>query len=81
MTQHGTLAPKTAQLASQNAFLAARIGTPLLVRLIDGKVITGELAAFDTYAVVISVKGGKDMLIYKHAIAYLTTPSAEEIAR
>ncbi len=81
MTQQSTLVPKIAQLASQNAFLTARMGTPILVRLMDGEVITGELVTFNTYAIVVKVKGGKDTLIFKHAIAYLTTPSAEEKAQ
>ncbi len=81
MAQHGTLAPKTAQLASQNAFLTTQVGTPVLVRLLDGKVVTGELVTFDIYAIVVKVKGGKDTLIFKHAVAYITTSSPEENAQ
>lgn len=58
----------------QDAFLnaARKMGTPLSVYVTNGYLITGvRVISFDNYA-ILAESGGRQMLIYKHAISTVT---------
>lgn len=58
----------------QDAFLnaARKTGTPLSVYVTNGYLITGvRVISFDNYA-ILAESGGRQMLIYKHAISTVT---------
>lgn len=60
----------------QLRFLRARIGQPVMIRLLGGeRRIGGTLKGFDEYTLLleIEVDGRRgETLVYKHAIAYIT---------
>jgi host factor-I protein len=47
----------------------------LSIELITGRSMVGKLKRFDRFAVVIE-SGGKEILVYKHAIAQIATAAA-----
>ncbi len=75
-----TEAPKV-QMNVQDGFFnqLRKENTLVFVYLVNGKRLTGRVRRFDRYCVVLDIKG-KEVLIYKHAIASVTFggESAEE---
>jgi host factor-I protein len=59
----------------QDAFFrhVCRDKVTVTVRMMDGSEIEGRVTHFDRYAVVVD-HAGADHLIFKHAIASITTP-------
>ena len=55
----------------QHAWLRSQRGKPIRVRLLDGKAVTSELVAYDTYSLLIRTEPSRVLLIYKHAAAAL----------
>jgi host factor-I protein len=58
----------------QDGFLFQNLkeGHAMQVDLIDGRNLTGRLKRFDRFAIVLE-GNGKEVLIYKHAIATVAT--------
>lgn len=58
----------------QDGFLFQNLkeATVLLVELITGGKFQGRLRRFDRFALVLEVEGGREILIYKHAIATIS---------
>ncbi len=56
----------------QDGFLFQHLkaGTELQLGLMTGKTLSGQLRRFDRFAVVLA-SGGREILVYKHAIATL----------
>jgi len=69
--------PASAQPNIQDVFLnyARREKLPLHIRLMDGTEIEGRVKNFDRFAVIVEVNGA-DQLVFKHAIATISTPRA-----
>jgi host factor-I protein len=69
--------PKTAPAQSnvQDTFLnyARRERWPVRIQMMDGRELEGRIRQFDRFAVILSVDG-TDQMIFKHAIAAITTP-------
>ena len=61
----------------QDAFLnyARRERVPVTIHLIDGRVLEALIKHFDRFAVIVEVNGA-DQLVFKHAIATISTPRA-----
>lgn len=55
----------------QGRWLAGALGQTVKVRLLDGKVLTGKLKAFDMYSLELRPAEGASLLIYKQAVAYV----------
>jgi host factor-I protein len=53
-------------------FQSLKDGQTMLVELITGRHILGRLKRFDRFAVVLESEG-KEILVYKHAIATIST--------
>jgi host factor-I protein len=51
-------------------FQGLKDGAPMTVELTTGRRLDGRIRRFDRFAVVLEV-GGKETLVYKHAIASL----------
>lgn len=67
-------APKP-KVPGQTDFLSARLGKKVQVRLLDGKALTGTLLAFDPFTLRLEVRteaGPAEVLVYKHAVAYVS---------
>ena len=56
-------------------FQALKVAQPMVVELVTGRTIEGRLKRFDRFALVVEF-GGKEVLVYKHAIATVSGPSA-----
>ena len=52
-------------------FQSLKDGQPMLVELVNGRRILGRLKRFDRFAVVLESEG-KEILVYKHAIATIS---------
>ena len=67
-----TEAPKV-QMNVQDGFFNhfRKENTLVFVYLVNGKRLTGIVRRFDRYSVVLDIRG-KEVLIYKHAIASVT---------
>ena len=61
--------------AVQTAWLKAHIGKAIKVRLLDGKALTGELVAYDTFTLLVRTDAGRELLVYKQALAFLAPHS------
>ena len=64
----------------QDAFLneARKNGTPVDIHITNGYLIPGaKLVSFDNYAMIVEA-GGKQMLVYKHAVSTVTLHIIEE---
>ena len=61
--------------AVQTAWLKAHAGRPIKARLLDGKAVTGELVAFDTFTLMVRTEAGRELLLYKQALAFLAPDS------
>jgi host factor-I protein len=61
----------------QDAFLnhARRERFPVAIQLMDGTSFDGRIRSFDRYAVIVEYDGA-DRLVFKHAIASITSPKA-----
>ena len=64
--------------AIQSDWLKAHIGHMIQARLLDGKLLVGQLEGFDTFTLAIMAKSGKRLLVYKQALAYLAPHTAGE---
>jgi host factor-I protein len=56
-------------------FQALKVAQPMFVELVNGRSLEGRLKRFDRFALVVEV-GGREVLIYKHAIATVSGPVA-----
>ena len=67
--------PASAQPNIQDVFLnyARRDRIAVVIQLIDGKQFEGRIKNFDRFAVIVEVNGA-DQLVFKHAIATISTP-------
>ena len=70
-----TEARSSAQPNIQDAFLnyARRDRVSVSIQLIDGREFEGRIKNFDRFAVIVEVNGA-DQLVFKHAIATISTP-------
>jgi host factor-I protein len=57
-------------------FQSLKVAQPVSLELITGRHLEGRLKRFDRFALVLE-SGGKEVLVYKHAIATITSQSAE----
>jgi host factor-I protein len=75
MAQNPESRTPTAQPNIQDAFLnhARRERVPVKIHLMDGSDYEGRIKNFDRFAVIVD-QNGADQLIFKHAIATITTP-------
>jgi host factor-I protein len=66
-----------AQPNIQDAFLnyARRDRLAVVIYLLDGRQFEGRIKNFDRFAVIVEVNGA-DQLVFKHAIATISTPRA-----
>jgi host factor-I protein len=62
------------QINIQDGFLFQNLkeANVLQVELITGQKLSGRLRRFDRFAVVLEVREGQELLIYKHAIATIS---------
>ncbi len=67
--------PQPAQPNIQDAFLnhARRERVPVKIHLMDGSDYEGRIKNFDRFAVIVE-QNGVDQMIFKHAIATISTP-------
>lgn len=56
-------------------FQTLKIAQPVIVELVTGRSMEGRLKRFDRFALVVEL-GGREVLIYKHAIATVSAPLA-----
>ena len=70
-----TEARSSAQPNIQDVFLnyARRDRVSVSIQLIDGRQFEGRIKNFDRFAVIVEVNGA-DQLVFKHAIATISTP-------
>jgi host factor-I protein len=61
----------------QDGFLFQTLKTaqPVAVELVTGRSLEGRLKRFDRFALVLEL-GGREVLVYKHAIATVSAPLA-----
>ncbi|MDQ4146345.1 MAG: RNA chaperone Hfq [Pseudomonadota bacterium] len=64
--------------AIQSNFLASHRGTTVHIRMTDGKVMVGELRGYDTFTLLIRTKNGREVLVYKQALAYIMPHEEKE---
>jgi host factor-I protein len=66
-----------AQPNIQDVFLnyARRDRLAVVMHLLDGRQFEGRIKNFDRFAVIVEVNGA-DQLVFKHAIATISTPRA-----
>jgi host factor-I protein len=69
--------PRTSEPNVQDVFLnyVRREKITVTVRMMDGGELEGRIKNFDRFAVVLD-HAGADHMIFKHAIAAITTPRA-----
>ncbi len=67
----------SAQPNIQDVFLnyARRDRVVVAIHLLDGRQFDGRIKNFDRFAVIVEVNGA-DQLVFKHAIATISTPRA-----
>jgi host factor-I protein len=67
----------SAQPNIQDAFLnyARRDRLAVVIHLLDGRQFEGRIKNFDRFAVIVEVNS-TDQLVFKHAIATISTPRA-----
>ena len=67
--------PASAQPNIQDVFLnyARRDRVVVAIHLLDGRQFDGRIKNFDRFAVIVEVNGA-DQLVFKHAIATISTP-------
>ena len=62
-------------MKTQDEFITACIGKPVLIALLDGKQIRGTLLSADAYTLLVQQeREGKqiEVLVFKHGIKYIT---------
>ena len=64
--------------AIQSDWLKTHVGQTIQARLLDGKLLVGQLEGFDTFTIALTAKSGKGLLVYKQALAYLAPHTAGE---
>lgn len=69
--------PKLDAHAVQHTWLRDHRGQAIGVRLLDGKLLRGDLLAFDTFTLTVRLTEGGMVLLFKQAIAYLVPVRAE----
>ncbi len=78
------LEPRSAEANIQDGFLnhARREKLTVTVRMMDGSELEGRIKNFDRFAIVLD-HAGADHMIFKHAIAAITTskPAASDFSR
>ena len=57
--------------AIQSDWLKAHIGHAIQARLLDGRILVGQLEGFDTFTLALRTKKGRELLVYKQSLAYL----------
>ena len=74
MTQVTEPRPSSAQPNIQDVFLnyARRDRLSVVIHLLDGRQFDGRIKNFDRFAVIVEVNG-TDQLVFKHAIATIST--------
>ena len=74
MTQVTEPRPSSAQPNIQDVFLnyARRDRLTVVIHLLDGRQFEGRIKNFDRFAVIVEVNGA-DQLVFKHAIATIST--------
>ena len=74
MAQATETRPASAQPNIQDVFLnyARRDRLAVLIHLLDGRQFDGRIKNFDRFAVIVEVNGA-DQLVFKHAIATIST--------
>ena len=67
--------PPATQPNIQDVFLnhARRDRVSVVIHLLDGRQFDGRIKNFDRFAVIVEVNGA-DQLVFKHAIATISTP-------
>ena len=70
--------PKVDPDFTQKQFLGTAKGKQLRLGTMTGTAIVGELVAFSDYSLLLRLKGGEELLLYKHAIAYIRHERAEK---
>ena len=67
--------PPATQSNIQDVFLnyARRDRLAVIIRLLDGRQFDARIKNFDRFAVIVEVDGA-DQLVFKHAIATISTP-------
>ena len=77
MTQPGETKSGGSPPNIQDAFLnqARRDRVVVKVRLMDGGEFEGRIKHFDRFALIVE-RNGTDQMVFKHAIATITTPRA-----
>jgi host factor-I protein len=70
------------QINIQDGFLFQNLkeANVLQVELITGLRLTGRLRRFDRFAIVLEVREGQELLVYKHAIATICQTHGSESA-
>lgn len=66
----------------QDSFLnqARREGVPVTIYLVNGVQLRGLVRGFDSFTVVVEGEGGRQMLIYKHALSTVVPASPLSLA-
>jgi host factor-I protein len=57
-------------------FQSLKVAQPMSVELVTGRHLEGRLKRFDRFALVLET-AGKEVLVYKHAIATIAAQPAE----
>lgn len=57
-------------------FQSLKVAQPMSVELVTGRHLEGRLKRFDRFALVLEA-AGKEVLVYKHAIATIAAQPAE----
>jgi host factor-I protein len=57
-------------------FQSLKVAQPMSVELVTGRHLEGRLKRFDRFALVLET-AGKEILVYKHAIATIAAQPAE----
>jgi len=57
-------------------FQSLKVAQPMSVELVTGRHLEGRLKRFDRFALVLET-AGKEVLVYKHAIATISAQPAE----
>ena len=60
---------------AQTTWLKAHVGKVIKARLLDGKAVTGELVTYDTFTLMVRTEAGRELLVYKQALAFLAPDS------
>lgn len=59
-------------------FLPKMLNKPCAVKLLTETVLKGKMVGFNAYEVLIEQANGERILLYKHAILYITSPALKD---